>query len=66
MDYEIIPDRAEPIARAFEIARPGDTVLLTGKGHENSIIYADRTIPWDEATEARLALAKLGYGEESQ
>jgi UDP-N-acetylmuramoyl-L-alanyl-D-glutamate--2,6-diaminopimelate ligase len=64
--YESIPDRQEAIARAFELARPGDTVLLAGKGHENTIIYADRAIPWDEAAEARRALAKLGYGEGNQ
>jgi UDP-N-acetylmuramoyl-L-alanyl-D-glutamate--2,6-diaminopimelate ligase len=62
-EYACIPDRREAIARALALAEPGDIVLLAGKGHENSIIYADRTIAWDEAAEARRALAKLGYGE---
>ena len=33
--YEVIVDRAEAIHRAIDLAKPGDTVLLMGKGHEN-------------------------------
>lgn len=33
-NYHLIPDRAEAIAWAIANARPGDTVLLAGKGHE--------------------------------
>jgi UDP-N-acetylmuramoyl-L-alanyl-D-glutamate--2,6-diaminopimelate ligase len=62
-EYLAIPDRHAAIARAVALAQPGDVVLLAGKGHENAIVYADGAIPWDEATEARLALARLGYGE---
>ena len=36
-------------------------MLLLGKGHEASILYADRALPWDEAEAAREALAALGY-----
>jgi UDP-N-acetylmuramoyl-L-alanyl-D-glutamate--2,6-diaminopimelate ligase len=32
--YDRIPDREEAIAAALRMARPGDTVLLVGKGHE--------------------------------
>jgi len=60
--YLIIPDRAEALRAALAAARPGDLVLLLGKGHEGSIIYADHSLPWDEAAEARKALASLGYG----
>ena len=63
--YYIIPDRAAAVAEAIGAARPGDLVLLLGKGHEGSIIYADHSLPWDEAAEARKALAQLGYGEVS-
>lgn len=59
--YLCIPDRAQAIRAALAAARPGDLVLLLGKGHEGSIIYADHAIPWDEAGEARRALAELGY-----
>lgn len=57
-----ITDRRVAIARACALARPGDTLLLAGKGHEETIIYADRAILWDEAAEARRALVGLGYG----
>jgi len=58
----LIPDRPAAIRTAFSMAREGDAVLLLGKGHENSIIYADRTMPYDEEAEAIAALAELGYG----
>ena len=51
-----IPDRREAIGAAVELARPGDTVLLLGKGHEHSMEYADHVQPWDEVGEACLAL----------
>lgn len=58
--YMCIPDRAAAIRAAFAQARPGDIVLLLGKGHEGSIIYADHSLPWNEAEEARKALAEMG------
>ena len=62
VDVLAIADRRAAIAEAFERAAPGDVVLLAGKGHEASILYADGPIPWDEAAVAREALAALGYG----
>lgn len=61
-DLLLIPDRAEAIRAAVAMARPGDLVLLLGKGHEGNIIYADHSLPWDEAAEAGRALRELGYG----
>ncbi|MDR1933282.1 MAG: UDP-N-acetylmuramoyl-L-alanyl-D-glutamate--2,6-diaminopimelate ligase [Spirochaetales bacterium] len=49
----IIPDRREAIAKAYELAQPGDTVLLLGKGHESSIIGKDGPVPWDEIATAK-------------
>ncbi|GAB4210073.1 MAG: UDP-N-acetylmuramoyl-L-alanyl-D-glutamate--2,6-diaminopimelate ligase [Roseiflexaceae bacterium] len=60
--YHVIPDRAQAIRAAFAAAGPGDVVLLLGKGHEGSMIYADGPRPWDEAAEARAALRELGFG----
>jgi UDP-N-acetylmuramoyl-L-alanyl-D-glutamate--2,6-diaminopimelate ligase len=60
-DLFLIPDRPEAIRKAFSLARPGDLVLLLGKGHENSIIYAKETRPYDEIAEAEAALAEMGY-----
>ena len=58
----LIPDRPEAIRKAFSLAGPGDLVLLLGKGHENSIIYADHSLPYNEIGEAEKALEELGYG----
>ena len=57
----LIPDRPTAIRKAFLLAKSGDLVLLLGKGHENSIIYAHKTIPFDEITEAEKALAEMGF-----
>ncbi len=59
--YLRIPDRAAAIRAAFAHARPGDIVLLLGKGHEGCIFYGEAKVPWDEAGEARRALAEMGY-----
>ena len=60
-DLFLIADRPTAIAAAFERARPGDIVLLAGKGHEQSIIGLDGPVPYDERTTALAALATLGY-----
>jgi len=46
--------------------RPGDAVLLLGKGHERCIIYGSERRPWDESAEALSALAELGYRNEGE
>jgi UDP-N-acetylmuramoyl-L-alanyl-D-glutamate--2,6-diaminopimelate ligase len=56
-----ILDRRQAIRTALEHARPNDTVLLAGKGHEQTILYADHALDWDEAGVARALLADLGY-----
>ena len=60
-DLYLIPDRSEAIGKAVGLAAAGDTVLLLGKGHEQSIEYSDAVLPWDEATEAKKALSAIGY-----
>ena len=54
--YEKIPDRAEAINRAIELAQPRDIVLIAGKGHENYQEFADHTVPFDDMQVARRAL----------
>jgi UDP-N-acetylmuramoyl-L-alanyl-D-glutamate--2,6-diaminopimelate ligase len=61
-DLQLIPDRRAAIAAAIARARPGDVVLLAGKGHERSILYADSDVPWDERRVAEECLAAAGYG----
>ena len=60
-DLFIIPDRKKAIRYAFSIAKENDIILLLGKSHENSIIYKDYVMPYDEISEAQLALSELGY-----
>src|SRR5207245_8854346 len=55
-DFEVVIDRRAAIRRAIEIARPGDTVLLAGKGHERSMRTARGSEPWDERAEAETAI----------
>jgi UDP-N-acetylmuramoyl-L-alanyl-D-glutamate--2,6-diaminopimelate ligase len=55
----LIPERPLALRKAFSIARAGDLVLLLGKGHENSIIYADGPSPYNEIAEAEKALSEL-------
>ena len=61
-DFDIILDRRAAIRRAIEMALPGDTVLLAGKGHERSMITASGREPWDERGEAEAAIRDLARG----
>jgi UDP-N-acetylmuramoyl-L-alanyl-D-glutamate--2,6-diaminopimelate ligase len=55
-DYEVVLDRRSAIRRAIDVARPGDTVLLAGKGHERTMQMAEGAEPWDERAEAEAAI----------
>jgi UDP-N-acetylmuramoyl-L-alanyl-D-glutamate--2,6-diaminopimelate ligase len=59
-DVEVQPDRTEAIARAIELARDGDVVVIAGKGAEQGQEFADRTVPFDDREAAREALRTLG------
>ena len=43
-----LADRRAAIARALDEARPGDTVLLAGKGHETYQVIGTDKVPFDE------------------
>jgi UDP-N-acetylmuramoyl-L-alanyl-D-glutamate--2,6-diaminopimelate ligase len=51
-----IADRAEAVRKAIALARPGDVVLLAGKGHEKFQVIGDRSVPFDDVAAAREAL----------
>jgi len=52
-------DRAAAIARAIELARPGDVVVIAGRGAEQGQEFADRTVPFDDRESAKEALRAL-------
>ncbi|MFA5793617.1 MAG: UDP-N-acetylmuramoyl-L-alanyl-D-glutamate--2,6-diaminopimelate ligase [Candidatus Brocadiia bacterium] len=47
-EYFVEPDRYSAIKKAIELARPGDLVLLAGKGHETYQIFRDVVKPFDD------------------
>jgi UDP-N-acetylmuramoyl-L-alanyl-D-glutamate--2,6-diaminopimelate ligase len=55
--YEVELDRARAVELAVTSARPGDSVLLAGKGHETYQIVGSERRPFDDRAEARRALA---------
>ena len=60
-DFLCIADRTEAIAAAFVHAQTGDTILLAGKGHEQSILIGGEKLPWDDRQVAREQLRVVGY-----
>jgi UDP-N-acetylmuramoyl-L-alanyl-D-glutamate--2,6-diaminopimelate ligase len=56
------PDRGKAIRKALEAAKPGDVVLVAGKGHETYQVLKDRTVAFDDRETARQVLDSLGYG----
>jgi UDP-N-acetylmuramoyl-L-alanyl-D-glutamate--2,6-diaminopimelate ligase len=52
-EVEYISDRRSAINRALDMAEPGDTVLIAGKGHETMQEFKDRIVPFDDRVVAR-------------
>ncbi len=60
-NYEIILNRKEAIQRAIEIAEPGDTVVVTGMGHQKyRNMGGNKKIEWDEAKVITEILTEVG------
>lgn len=60
-NFEVELDRRRAIRRLFELARPGDAVLLAGKGHEQRMLVGEQRVPWNDACVASEVLEQLGY-----
>jgi UDP-N-acetylmuramoyl-L-alanyl-D-glutamate--2,6-diaminopimelate ligase len=62
--YVAEPDREKAIHRAIQEAKPGDIVLLAGKGHETYQVLRDGPIPFDDREVARRVLRGLGHSRQ--
>ena len=49
-----IVDRKEAIERAVREAKPGDLVLIAGKGHEKYQVIGERVLPFDDVDVAQV------------
>jgi UDP-N-acetylmuramoyl-L-alanyl-D-glutamate--2,6-diaminopimelate ligase len=58
-------DRRAAIAKAIELAAPGDVVLIAGKGHEKYQVIGDAVLPFDDVAVAREALTERGLWRRS-
>lgn len=57
------PRRSDAIDEAFRKSGPGDTVIITGKGHEMSLARGVSEIPWNDSRYIRNKLHGTGDGE---
>ena len=62
--YEIEPDRATAIKLSIAMAKPGDTVLIAGKGHEDYQILGETKIHFDDVEQASKAVMEIQGGVE--
>ncbi len=56
--YAVIPDRQTAVAAAIGMAKPGDVVVLAGKGHEDYQIIGNTKIHYDDREAAREEIRK--------
>ena len=58
------PDREKAIRRAIQEAKPGDVIIIAGKGHETYQLLKDGPISFDDREVARRVLRGLGYSRQ--
>lgn len=61
-EHAAIIDRGQAVGHAIEIARPGDVVVIAGKGHENYQIVGRTKYPMDDRELAREGLRRRALG----
>jgi UDP-N-acetylmuramoyl-L-alanyl-D-glutamate--2,6-diaminopimelate ligase len=64
--YRIELDRRRAIEDLIRAARPGDTVLIAGKGHETYQEFEDTVVPFDDRAYAQETLELAGYSLDSK
>lgn len=57
--FWVVPDRTDAIRTALVMAKPGDVVLLAGKGCETALVTNDGPIPWSDVEEAKKVFSEL-------
>lgn len=62
--FEVVPDRRSAIARAIALAKPGDCVLVAGKGHEDYQLVGDEVLSFDDRIVAAEELERANGGGE--
>ena len=60
--YDVQPDRRAAIAHAISLAKPGDSILVAGKGHEDYQLVGDKVLSFDDRVVAREELERA-FGE---
>jgi UDP-N-acetylmuramoyl-L-alanyl-D-glutamate--2,6-diaminopimelate ligase len=56
---EVVPERREAIERAVQLARPGDVLVVAGRGHEQGQEVAGVVHPFDDRAVLREAIAAV-------
>ena len=64
--FQIELDRREAIDRLIRSAKPGDVVLIAGKGHETYQEFEDTVVPFDDRVHARETLDAMGFVEATE
>jgi UDP-N-acetylmuramoyl-L-alanyl-D-glutamate--2,6-diaminopimelate ligase len=59
--HKVEADRTKALRMAVEEARPGDLILVAGKGHETYQVLRDSTIHFDDREVASEILKEFGY-----
>ncbi len=59
--YQVELDRSRAIDEIIRMAKPGDLVLIAGKGHETYQEFEDTVVPFDDRVYAQETLEAMGY-----
>jgi len=63
-EFTTEPDRKRAIGLAIRLAKPGDIVLIAGKGHERVQVIGETSLPFSDVEVATAAIRAQGYGED--